>query len=60
LVLLYVQAKETLGEGKFNPMWDGLYIVQCVLENTAYQLEYHEGNMFDETKNGLYMKICHT
>jgi hypothetical protein len=27
LVLLYDQAKEPLGAGKFNPMWHGPYIV---------------------------------
>ena len=31
LVLLWDQAKEPLGEGKFNPMWHGPYIVKHVL-----------------------------
>jgi hypothetical protein len=32
LVLLYDQAKEPLGAGKFKPMWHGPYIVRCVLK----------------------------
>jgi hypothetical protein len=56
LVLLYDQAKEQLGAGKFNPMWHGPYIVQRVLEKEAYELEYYEGNMLVEPRNGLYLK----
>jgi hypothetical protein len=56
LVLLYDQEKEPLGEGKFNPMWQGPYIVRRVLEKGAYELEYYEGNMLDESINGLYLK----
>ena len=57
LVLLYDQAKEPLGVGKFKPMWHGPYIMQRVLEKGAYELEYYEGNMLSEPKNGLYLKI---
>ena len=32
LVLLYEQASELLGADKFNPMWNGLYMVKRVLE----------------------------
>jgi hypothetical protein len=56
LVLLYDQAKEPLGEGKFNPMWHGPYIVRHVLEKGAYELEYYEGNMMAEPRNGVYLK----
>ena len=38
LALLWDQAKEPLGEGKFNTMWHGPYVVKCVLENGAYEL----------------------
>ena len=31
LVLLWDQAREPLGAGKFNPMWHGPYVVKCVL-----------------------------
>jgi hypothetical protein len=60
LVLLYDQAKEPLGEGKFNPMWHGPYIVRCVLEKGAYELEYYEGNVLDEPINGIYLKRYYT
>jgi hypothetical protein len=53
LVLLYDQSKEPLGAGKFNPMWQSPYIVRHVLEKGAYELEYYEGNMLDEPRNGL-------
>jgi hypothetical protein len=56
LVLLYDQAKEPLGEGKFNPMWHSPYIMRCVLKKGAYELEYYEGNVLDEPINGLYLK----
>ena len=60
LVLLYDQAKEPLGEGKFKPMWHSPYIVQCVLEKGAYKFKYYEGNMLAEPKNGLYLKQNYT
>ena len=36
LVLLWDQAKDSLGTWKFNPMWHGPYVVKCVLEKGAY------------------------
>jgi hypothetical protein len=60
LVLLYDQAKEPLGAGKFNPMWHSPYIVRCVLEKGAHELEDYEGNMLDEPRNGLYLKRYYT
>jgi hypothetical protein len=56
LVLLYNQAKEPLGEGKFKLMWHGPYIVRRVLEKGAYELEYYEGKKLVEPRNGLYLK----
>jgi hypothetical protein len=32
------------------------YIVRHVLEKGAYELEYYEGNVLDEPRNGLYLK----
>jgi hypothetical protein len=60
LVLLYDQAKEPLEARKFKPMWHGLYIMRRVLEKGAYELEYYEGNMLVEPKNGLYLKRYYT
>jgi hypothetical protein len=56
LVLVYDQDKDALGEGKFNPMWYGPYIVRWVLEKGSYELVYFEGNVLSEPRNGLYLK----
>ena len=56
LVLLWDQAKEPLGEGKFNPMWHGPYVVKCVLEKVTYELVDYEGTALVEPRNGLYLK----
>ena len=56
LVLLWDQPKETLGVGKFNPMWRGPYVVKCVLEKGAYELVDYEGTNLVEPINGLYIK----
>jgi hypothetical protein len=45
LVLVYDQDKATLGEGKFNPLWHGPFIVRHALWKGAYELEYFEGNV---------------
>ena len=57
LVLLWDQAKEPLGVGKFNPMWHGPYVVKRVLEKGAYELVDYEGTTLAEPRNGLYLKI---
>jgi hypothetical protein len=59
LVLLYDQSKELLGAGNFKPMWNGPYIVQCVLEKGAYELQDYEGNKLVDPRNGLYLKQYH-
>ena len=56
LILLWDQAKEPLGAGKFNPMWHGPYVVKHVLEKGAYELVDYEGTALAEPKNGLYLK----
>ena len=56
LVLLWDQAKEPLGAGKFNPMWHGPYVVKRVLEKGAYELVDYEGTALVEPRNGLYLK----
>jgi hypothetical protein len=60
LVLLYDQAKEPLGVGKFNPMWHDPYIVRLVIEKGAYELEDYKGNVLDVPKNELYLKFFYT
>ena len=37
LVILWDQAKEPLGAGKFNPMWHGHYVVKHLLEKGSYE-----------------------
>ena len=56
LVLLWDQAKEPLGAGKFNPMWHGPYVVKHVLEKGTYELVDYEGIALVEPRNGLYLK----
>ena len=56
LVLSWDQAKEPLGEGKFNPMWHGPYVVKRVLEKGTYELVDYEGTTLVEPRNGLYLK----
>ena len=56
LFLLWDQSKEPLGEGKFNPMWHGPYVVKRVLEKGAYDLVDYEGTALVEPRNGLYLK----
>ena len=56
LVLLWVQPKEPLGAGKFNPMWHGPYVVKRVLEKGVYELVDYEGMALAEPRNGLYLK----
>eukprot|EP00253_Pinus_taeda_P010675 PITA_10675 len=56
LVLLYDQANDKLGVGKFEPMWHGPYIVKRVLQKGAYELIDYEGNSLDKPQNGLYLE----
>ena len=57
LVLSWHQGKEPLGEGKFNPMWHGPYVVKHVLEKGSYELVDYEGMALVEPRNGLYVKM---
>jgi hypothetical protein len=61
LVLLYDQAKEPLGVGKFKPMWHSPYIVRCVLKKGTYELEYYEGNVsiFAGSRNFLVLNLVY-
>ena len=56
LVLLYNQANDKLGVGKFEPMWHGLYIVKQALQKGAYEPIDYEGNPLDKPENGLYLE----
>jgi hypothetical protein len=56
LILVYDQANDTLGVGKFVAMWHGPYIVKRVLGKGSYELKDYEGNCLKEPWNGLYLK----
>eukprot|EP00253_Pinus_taeda_P010392 PITA_10392 len=56
LVLLYNQANDKLGAGKFEPMWHWPYIVKIFLQKGSYELIDYEGNPLDKPLNGLYLK----
>ena len=55
MVLLYDQLSEPLGEGKFNSMFHGPFIVRPVLQKGSYELEDYEGNVLKEPRNGIYL-----
>ena len=56
LVLTYGQKHDKLGEGKFESMWHGSYIVSCVLEKGTYDLVDYDGIPLGEPQNGIYLK----
>jgi hypothetical protein len=56
LVLVYDQDKDSLGAGKFKPMWFGPFIIKEILKKGAYRLVEFEGNALAEPRNGLYLK----
>ena len=56
LVLLYNQAHDKMGVGKFQSMWNGPYIVKRVLQNGAYELIDYEDYPLAQPRNGLYLK----
>ena len=56
LVLLYDQANDKLGAGKFVPMWHGPYIVKRKLAKGAYELVDFDGDSLGKPRNGLYLK----
>ena len=56
LVLVYDQASDALGAGKFVAMWHGPYVVKRVLSKGSYELQDCEGGCLKEPRNGLYLK----
>ena len=56
LVLVYDQASDALGAGKFVAMWHGPYIVKHVLSKGSYELQDFEGGCLKEPRNELYLK----
>ena len=56
LVLLWDQASEPLGVGKFKRMWHEPYVVKRVLEKGAYELVDYERTALAEPRNGIFLK----
>ena len=56
LVLVYDQEHDKLGVGKFEPMWNGPYIVKRALEKRAYELVDYDEIPLGKPKNVLYLK----
>ena len=57
MVLVYDQANDKLGKGKFESMWYDPYIVHCFLEKGAYTLIDSDGQLLENPCNRLYLKI---
>ena len=56
LVLIYDQANDKLGAGKFEPMWHGPYIFRRQLAKGAYELIGFDVVSLGKPRNGLYRK----
>jgi hypothetical protein len=56
LVLLYDQANDKLGAGKFVPMWHGPYVFKRKLAKGAYELVDFDEVSLGKPRNGLYLK----
>ena len=56
LVLTYDQKHDKQGEGKFESMWHGPYIVSRILEKGAYELVDYDGIPLGEPQNVIYLK----
>ena len=55
LVLLYDQANDKLGDGKFVPMWHGPFVKQKLAKG-AYELVDFDSVSLGKPRNGLYLK----
>eukprot|EP00253_Pinus_taeda_P006691 PITA_06691 len=56
LVLLYDQANDKLGAGKFVPMWHEPYIVKRKIAKGAYELVDFDRDSLGKPRNELYLK----
>ena len=54
--MVYDQNKDALGEGKFELLWYGPYIISKVLKKGAYELVDYKANKLATPRNGLYPK----
>ena len=56
LVLVYDQAHDVLGHGKFESLWLGPYIISKDLGKGVYLLEDFEGHPLPNPRKALYLK----
>ena len=56
LVLVYDQANDKLGKGKFESMWYGPYVIHQFIGKGAYILVGSDGHLLNNPRNGLYLK----
>ena len=56
LVLIYDQDWEKLGVGKFELLWHGPYVINHVLQKSAYELDDYYGNPLLDSYNTIYLK----
>ena len=56
LVLIYDQATDKLGKGKFDSMWYKPYIVRHCLGKGAYLFADSNDHLLKNPHNGLYLK----
>ena len=57
MVLVYDQANDKLGKGKFEPMWYNPYVVHRCLGKGAYIIVDSDGQLLENPRNELYLKI---
>ena len=60
MILVYNQANDNLGKGKFKSMWYDPYVVHHCLGKGAYILVNSDGQLFENPRNGLYLKRFYT
>ena len=57
MVQVYDQSNDKLGKGKFESMWYGPYAIHHFLGKGAYILVDSDGQLLENPRNGLYLKI---
>ena len=55
-VLIYDQANDKIGKGKFESLWYGPYVIHRCLGKEAYILSDSKGHVLKNPHNGLYLK----
>ena len=57
MVLVYDQPNDKLGKGKFESMWYSRYAVHHCLRKGAYTLIEYDGQLLENPRNGISLKI---